>query len=267
MDLRERQRRQRDEEYAQWYLKQAQNEADRDDPADDDPERQRPAKPSKFGLRQLEDGLRSGEINAEPIWYCRCSDKGQKLALQVKGMRRYVQRLGVNVTRRAFKEFVTGKTLDPAKRKELMRALEAARKGSGILVVAGTTRLFRSQSYDAHYAKNEKPTVAEFEEFMKLAKGVTIFTLNDPDADPDSDETFIRDKIIAPVKCRKPGRRPKRRPGDLKRRKLKWKKVVVKMYARLQQRGMGYRLVAEEMFRKHRVEISHQTVKRWVEEG
>jgi hypothetical protein len=265
MDLRERQRREASEKAAQQYFR---SQADLDDTADD-PERQRPARPSEYGIRQLIDALaalkREGIV--EVYLYCRCSDKHQNLARQVKGARRMIERLGIKV-RHVYHEFVNGKLLDSAKRPKLRKAFAAARKLEIPLVVAGFTRIVRADEFEPSHKMGEdaRPTVAKVEKLMEWMEGVMLLSLNDPDADPVSDEEFIK-QLHALVKRRKRGRRRKRKAGDLKRRKREWKKCVLKMYARLKKRGMGYRLVAEEMFHKHEVEISHQTVKRWVEEG
>jgi len=48
------------------------------------------------------------------------------------------------------------------------------------LVVPCVSRLVRSEAYDPRWNPNAKPTVAKFKAFLKLAKGVTILTLNIP---------------------------------------------------------------------------------------
>lgn len=163
-----------------------------------------PARPSEFGLTTLTEMIKNEQVS-EVILYGRTSSRGQRLNHQLQGARRLIESMGVKVRRSFRDKNKKGTDLD---RPGLAKALDAARRRNIPLVAAGISRFVRAADYHAWKSPNEMPTVEEFARFMELAVGVRLATLNDPDADPPSDEAFIRE-LFSAVKCRPVGRPPK----------------------------------------------------------
>jgi DNA invertase Pin-like site-specific DNA recombinase len=155
-----------------------------------------------------------------------------------------------------------GKSLDPDERPELYEALAAARKRGIPLVVPCISRLIRNAFYHAHHNPEATPTIAEFLELLKLATGVQIITLNDPDATPPKDEAFLR-QLAAEVKRRNVGRHKTKTPGDTKDRRRTWKKRVQE----LRRQGLSYREIADQVYAEGAIGITHGTVRNWCMEG
>lgn len=231
---------------------------DRDDANDaDDPQQSRslPAKPSDHGILSFADLIASGEVQ-EVYIYGRESTRKQDLKSMLKGSRKQITKQGVKVVHAFGDKGKDGKSLDPAERAALFRALDAARMRGIPLVAPAFSRFLRAADYDAVYAPKVRPSVEELEAFLELTKGVTLAVLTDPDADPAQDETFLR-AMKAKVKRRQVGR-PSENKMERKRRKKDWFD-----WARARRKeGMTYEEIADAMF-EHGVPTTAKTIWAW----
>jgi hypothetical protein len=250
MNRREWQRRQQRKESAERYAREAAEECSRD------PE----ARPSDYGIRSLDDALRAGTV-PECVLYCRVSDRKQHVQSKVAGCRRLLAERCVKLAR-SYGETASGKSLAAADRPTLHEAVQEARRLNVPLVVPCTSRIVRNPDYHAFRQPDARPTVSEFERFLKLAEGVRILTLNDPDASCPDDEAFLR-KLTADVEGRRVGR-PRNKPkGSLADRRDRWQPRVGRMHAK----GMSYRKIAIEISRIEGSPVSYGTVAKWDRDG
>jgi predicted site-specific integrase-resolvase len=130
-----------------------------------------------------------------------------------------------------------------AKRRGLMRAVEAARACNGIVVAEFRDRLLRSKD-------KRVPTVEEFQRFRERVGDVLVATIEDPDL-PESEVRSIQTKRGHRRRNAKPGRpsrttyQPRATEADL--RKVKW----------LRECKCGYGEIALELGR------SRATIQSW----
>ena len=105
-------------------------------------------------------------------------------------------------------------------------------------------------------------TVAELAAFLDMMGGVQILTLNDADADPASDETFIRDQLHAIVKCRKAGR-PRNPQGERERRReICWELVREWHYVE----DLGYKSIRRRLSKETGFSLSIKSIQNWIKE-
>jgi hypothetical protein len=181
------------------------------------PEKADEAVPSELGIRSIDD------VEPGPCYlYCRESGDRQRANLpgQKLGARRYLEERGFTV-KHAWGEVCSGKTLDPAKRRGLMKALDTAKREGIPLATPAPSRFLRHPDFHPHQNNDAKPTRDQFEEFMRLAEGVTVFTCNDPDSSPAEDATFLGE-ISVGTENRNPGRPREKFPGYRKAVKAKY---------------------------------------------
>lgn len=214
------------------------------------------AKPSDYDVRSLDDALQSAIIPAV-VLYCRVSGRKQDLDSQLKGSRHFVADRGIRVAR-SHGETAKGRFLDPQERPALHAALSDARRRGVPLVVPCSSRIVRNSDYDAYRQPDLKPTVAEFEQFAKLADGITVLTLSDPDASCPDDEAFLR-KLTADATGRPVGRPRKRAPGFRKDRRDRLRARV----RALRRQGLSLRKIADVLTREG-FRVTHTAVANWL---
>jgi hypothetical protein len=216
-----------------------------------------PATPSKFNILTLSKLLLTKSIPGV-VLYCRVSSRGQDVRCQLRGARAHVLQLGVRVLA-AFAGIESGKSHTEDGRPILMKAIQAARIRNAPLVVVCASRLVRNSGYDPHRNPDVMPTQDEFETILRLAEGVQICTLNDPDDDPPGDESFLR-QLNAEVKRKPVGRPRKRGAGDRKARKAQWLEQ-----ARLwRAEGWSIRDIAQQISTEDGSRIGTMTVWGWL---
>jgi hypothetical protein len=184
------------------------------------------------------------------------STRKQDLKSMLKGSRKQITKQNVRVVHAFGDKGKKGKSLDPAERPGLFRAINAARRRGIPLVAPAFSRFLRAADYDQCYAPKLRPTVAELEAFLELTEGVTLATLNDPDVDPAQDEVFLRAMKAQLRRC-KVGR-PSSKKVDRKRRKKDW----FDWTRQRRREGMTYEEIADAMFQLG-VEITTKTIWKW----
>jgi DNA invertase Pin-like site-specific DNA recombinase len=214
------------------------------------------ARPSDYGIRSLADLLEAQPV-PEVILYSRVSTRNQNVSHHLVGSRRRLRDMGVKVVA-AFGGVESGKQTDPVNRPELVKAFTAARE-PGILLIPVPSRLARHPDYDAHENPGLMPTADTWEQILKLADGVTIVTLSDPDSDPPGDEAFLR-QLAADVKHTRVGRPRKKVAGYAKARRRRWIKQVRKWH----EEGWSCREIATEITAVDGLYVSHKTVWQWL---
>lgn len=215
-----------------------------------------PAIPSQHGIPSLAELAQSQPITE--VYLCgRVSSGNQNLDHQLRGARRRIRLQDITV-RRSFGDIGDGKSLDPEQRPDLFRAIAAARQRGIPLVLVTISRGIRSQDYHPYWEPDAKPSETELEEFLQLAKGVTIATLNDPDSNPPDDEAFIR-QLNAEAKRIPVGRRSKKVKGDCTRRRHRAQQSA----RQWREDGLSYRLIADRLFTEMGISVSHETIRAW----
>src|SRR5262249_40859082 len=155
------------------------------------------AVPSKYNIITLAQLLLTRNISGV-VLYCRVSSRGQDVRCQLRGARQHILQRGVRVLA-AFGGVESGKRITEDERPILMQAIRAARSLHVPLVIVCSSRLVRNSGYDPHRCPDLMPDTNEFETILKLAEGVQVVTLHDPDSDPPGDESFLR-QLNADVK-------------------------------------------------------------------
>jgi hypothetical protein len=169
-----------------------------------------------------------------------------------------IRRNGVKVLR-VYREKRSGKSIDLKDRPQLVAALNHARRRRVPLVSAASSRFIRSSIYHAHKYPDEKPTVSEFQQFMQMARRVTLATLNDPDATCPDDESFLR-QIVSNVTGNKIGRPLKKHPGWTKERK----KTYLQLARQLRREGFSFSEIALEISFASGRRLTQSGVARWL---
>jgi DNA invertase Pin-like site-specific DNA recombinase len=159
----------------------------------------------------------------------------------------------------AFGDVGSGKSLDRQDRPGLFTAIEAATRRGVTLAVPAISRLLRSADYDAKQNPTAMPSRAEWKPLLKLLEGIEVLSLNDPDATPPADESFLR-QLAADAKGTSVGRR--RKPGrprldDDRRAK------TLELVLRLAMKGMGSRRIARRVQQATGIALHFTTVCRW----
>lgn len=141
-----------------------------------------------------------------------------------------------------------------ARRDGLMAALEAARKAGAVLVAATRCRFIRRSSFDGTH-ETEPPSLGDLRLLHKLADGVTLATLADPDASPAEN----RSEHTRRGKAAKgnPGGRPVEGRRSFR---SKWQPVALELH----KRGWSLRPIAQEISRRAGRSVSHTTVAKWL---
>lgn len=226
-----------------------------------DPKKDRPAKPSSYGIKSLDAYIEECPVS-EVYLYSRTSSPNQRVKPHLRAATRWLQKREVKVIYRHSERGRSGKSLDPEERSELFKALNAARKRGVPLVVPCISRLIRHAQYDASANPNARPTVQEIKRLMSLAEGVQLLTLNDPDSYPLDDENFLRN-LIAEVELKQVGRPKAKQAGDRKKIREEYEQMAQRMH----QSGKSYRFIAVQVSKKAKSRVSHTTVKNWIEEA
>jgi Resolvase, N terminal domain len=234
--------------YARW------EPPDYSDPINED--RNRPARPRRHGFTTLNEVMES-EVVTEVYGYCRTSGDKQDVKAISRAVRRYLKNLGLKV-RHIFADIASGKTIEPQDRPKLYRAIEASKKREIWLVIPAFTRLIRNRAWSKTVDPNARPTVAELEALLEKIPCARIVFLHDPDADPASDEAFLRD-LNARFNRRKPGRSKNKAKGDSKRRNGRWRSRVIEMLGR----GMKPEEIMDVIYEEDGESISRQSIWRW----
>lgn len=149
------------------------------------------------------------------VLYCRESpgsrDYARNLKDQVKQALAELRKLGITPIK-VFSQVETSNIYGD--RRTLRKAIKYARQHGAILVADSRCRLLRYRDCGLLDKRKEfeQPTVAEYEELIRLAGGVTIATLLDPDKSARSRQTK-RGQEIARQKGKKIGRPRKRKRG------------------------------------------------------
>jgi hypothetical protein len=212
-----------------------------------------PARPSDYGILQLQKERNATEVDL----YARVSTKNQDLSAQVGAARAHLRRLGIRV-RRVFRERAKGRLLGAADRPQLHKALDAARRDGIPLLAVAFSRFLRSADYHAYRRPDAQPTAAEVEAFLRMAEGVRLATINDPDAEPVADETFMR-QMLGETKRKPVGRPPKKATGDTARRRHECQTLALAMSTN----GMSATAIADEFYREHGISIDPRTIRYW----
>jgi DNA invertase Pin-like site-specific DNA recombinase len=216
-----------------------------------------PAWPSDYGINSLEEHCQEAAV-ATAYYYDRVSTGKQDLKIRLRAARRRLGKQGIRIVH-AYGECTNGSSLDPADRPAFAKALNAARERGIPLVSPCLSRWVRSTSYHPYRAPQERPNRAQLATLLELADGVTLLTINDPDAEPPDDEAYLRQLAAEGKRC-KPGRKAKRAPGDTKARREQWKKPAQRLHAE----GLGYKAIADELFAAHGVTVEPMTVRNWL---
>jgi hypothetical protein len=246
--------------WADKYDREQRGNQPDEDHIEEDPARQRPSRPRRYGIPTLAELAAKQPIH-EVYLYCRDSSGRQNLYRQIRGACRRIRKLGIKV-RYVYREIGDGKSLKSSERAELHKAIQRARERGIPLVLVCISRGVRNRCYHPYFSPKLKPTQQEFEEFLELAGGVQIATLNDPDSDPPADEAFIR-QLHAEVKRRKPGRPGRKPAGYTKQQMANWPHELVE---EMRSQGMGWRTIAYELYLLEGISVSHMTVrKRYLE--
>ena len=155
------------------------------------------------------------------VLYCRVSlieqYRNGNLGDQVAHCRRLLERQGANIIA-VYHCIETSSELDDwMDRPTLATAIATAKKWGAVLVVETTSRLIRSLNY--YYERNQQaqPTEIEFEKLLRLCNGVTLATLEHPNASSGEERSY-QTKRGQEAKGRKGGR-PMSKKG--RRKKLK----------------------------------------------
>ncbi len=221
--------------------------------------------PSNYDIKTLKRLARKQSILAV-VCYCRVSDRKQDLQAQITGTRLLVRKMGIEVKGRRYGDVADGRELDQRSRPDLYEAIGYARRQGIPLVLPCISRAIRNKGYRACKWPecDYQPTKEEFEEFLQVAKGVTLATLNNPDASCPEDEEYLRDVVTAPVKMRlNPGRKRKKGAGYCKARKARYSTLAI----RLRESGWSWRDIAQKVSQRSKRPISYTGVRKWVQEA
>jgi DNA invertase Pin-like site-specific DNA recombinase len=138
--------------------------------------------------------------------------------------------------------------------------LEKAR--GKVLLVTDFTRLLRSKDFHAWRNPEARPDADELAALVKLGEeyGVTLMTVNDPDASPEEGRAFLQ-KVNGEVSKR--GRPRKRPPGYRKAIREGQKGKAVRLFAI----GVTVRDIAERVSRRTGIKVTDRTVRNWIALG
>lgn len=225
----------------------------------DDP----PAKGSEFGIERLD--ATSATSIPEAVLLARVSSRSGDVLAQRRGARLKIEGFGIKVVAViGNRKGESGKTLDPDKRPDLIRALKLARRRNCPLIIPAISRALRHPEYHHSHSPHLAPTKAEMKRFMRLVNqyGVRVLCLNDPDDTPKGDEKFLKDMAVEIKGPRAKGGRP-RKPGrpsssDPRVKNKRAIKRVIRKYADLDPGTL-----AERVWEDTGTRLSRTTLWRW----
>jgi hypothetical protein len=207
---------------------------------------------------RLKRAIKDGRKQQPVVYYVRESTydriRAKKHEIQLDDLRARVSRMakkfGIKLKEfGAFGNQEHGWALWKSGRPELMKAVKLAKKHNAIIVAVSTDRFVRNKSFRRN---GTQPTVADFENLMALVGKVPLATLRRPDAPPEEVKGKATKRGLK-ASGRKPGRPPKKKPGDKKRRRGSVLTTVLPLI----RKGVPIREIAR------RVDRPEGSIRRW----
>jgi hypothetical protein len=260
MNRREKERREeRRARLRKWASEPEQSTTDSSETDDNDCANDKLAIPSQSGIRCI--AAMTAETLEKGVIVCgRESGRTQNLDSLLKAASFDLGKRGVNVIR-GYGDVAKGWKLDPISRPELHLAIAHARRIGCPLLFPTFNRLIRPRLYNRSNHVNLRPRVSELDPFMKLADGIQILTLNNPDSSPAEDDNFLR-QLRADCRGTNVGRPKKMPKGYLAARRARYWDLVMEWAAS----GISLRKIAKMISEEEDWEISQNAIWKWCQQ-